>query len=184
MKSSIMEIEIQPKDLMVISIAIVPLILFGLLLWNQWAVFSTAQQDLKDEIAINDSLYSEKNLIIDLKAREDDLIRDFRLLEYMIPEETEYGDIIQHLQSVFLKHNLHVIRVKFDESVEKEGYIEIPIHITVNGQYEHVIGCLKDFKFGDRPFRVDEFYIDRESNTISQIHCDILSYAFFKTSSD
>lgn len=175
------QILIRPKDLISVSIALVVLLVFGLLVFNQWVNFSSTQRDLKEEKAILESLEAKKETLNKLKENEDRVIKELSSLQHMFSLDKGYVDIFNHLQSVFVEYDIQVIQIELADYVDKEGFSEIPIKISIKAQYVNIVNLLNDLKVGDKPFRVDNFYMDKADDINSVFYCDLLAYGFFKT---
>ncbi|NLN41885.1 MAG: hypothetical protein GX160_07890, partial [Clostridiales bacterium] len=84
---------------------------------------------------------------------------------------------------VFVKYNVQIIQLEFDNYIEKNDFNELPINISIKGQYSEIIDLLKEFRIGNRPLRIDELHMDG-GNDNSIVYCDILSYAFFRETAE
>lgn len=163
----------------------IPFILLLLILMtlNQWQIFSKAQSELEEEIAAIDSLKLKQETIKNLTENKNLLADSINSLQYMIPSNKEHSDLLGYLNSLFIKHNIQINYLEFSDHVEKEDFNEIPINISLKGQYNEIIDLLKEFRRGDRPLRIDELYMDGGHNN-SIIYCDIFAHAFFRETAE
>ena len=160
------------------TIPIIILLLLVLVSLNQWRIFSKTQHDLEEEIAAMESLKLKHETIMELTKDKNLLMDKVRSLKYMIPSHKDHADLLGYLDSVFVKYDVQIIQLEFDDYIEKDDFNEIPINISLKGQYSEIIDLLKEFRIGNRPLRIDGLHIDG-GNDNSIVYCDILSYAFF-----
>lgn len=165
------------------TIPIIILLLLVLVSLNQWRIFSKTQHDLEEEIAAMDSLKLKQDTIMELTKDKNLLMDKVKSLQYMIPSHKDHADLLGYLDSVFVKYNVQIIQLEFDNYIEKNDFNEIPINISIKGQYSEIIDLLKEFRIGNRPLRIDELHMDG-GNDNSIVYCDILSYAFFRETAE
>ena len=163
----------------------IPFILLLLILMtlNQWQIFSKAQSELEEEIAAIDSLKLKQETIKNFTENKNLLADSINSLQYMIPSNKEHSDLLGYLNSLFIKHNIQINYLEFSDHVEKEDFNEIPINISLKGQYNEVVNLLNEFRMGNRPLRIDELHIDIGDGS-SIVHCDILAYAFLRETAE
>lgn len=165
------------------TVSIVILFLLILMTLHQWRIFNKAQRELQDEIAAIDTLKLKQETIKDLTEDINLLTDNIKSLEYMIPSYKDHADLLGYLNSIFMKHNIQIIHLEFYDYVQKDNFNEIPINISLKGQYNEIIDLLKEFRRGDRPLRIDELYMDGGHNN-SIIYCDIFAHAFFRETAE
>lgn len=162
------------------TIALVILVLFLLLLVYQWRIFQNANTGLIEENAALESLRLEEETIDKLNQNKNLLRNNLNTLQNMIPSDRHHAAMLSYLHSIFTGHNIEVIELQFNDYVAQEGYEELPINISIKGEYGEVIALLKELRVGSKPFRIDELFMNGQDESGSILFCDVLACSFFK----
>ncbi|HZJ57065.1 MAG TPA: type 4a pilus biogenesis protein PilO [Clostridia bacterium] len=171
-------IQISPRDLVLASVFAVGLLVFIFLAINQWTQFTLAIGDLRLEEERSKTLAMDKEYLIRLGEKEDALLEQMISLEEMMPAEAGTSKLINYLNELLVKGNFHALQLDTHEFIKEDGYYAIPIKIVFEGEYEKIILFLKELRFGSRPFKITELYMDRNDSLPSKVHCEILAHGF------
>ncbi len=164
------------------TIAVVVLISIMLLLANQWRIICNAHKELNEEIAVMESLSLELDNINKLVEDKGLLMDRLDSLQNIIPSHKNHVDLLDYLISIFTEHNVQIIQLEFDSYIDKESYKELPVNLSMKGQYSDIIDVIEDFKMGSKPLRIDQLHMDKTDNHLT--YCDLLAYAFISDKAD
>ncbi|MGB3924729.1 MAG: type 4a pilus biogenesis protein PilO, partial [Caldicoprobacterales bacterium] len=103
-------------------------------------------------------------------------------LQNIIPSHKNHVDLLDYLISIFTEHNVQIIQLEFDSYIDKESYKELPVNLSMKGQYSDIIDVIEDFKMGSKPLRIDQLHMDKTDNHLT--YCDLLAYAFISDKAD
>lgn len=176
-----MSLKISAKEqLMIIgTAAFLLLVLFG---------FFVVYPNISKLIQINDEKSKLATEISSAEAalvRLKDLKRDASRLEanlaelkVRLPDEPEMPTMIIDLNKIAKDAGIEFIQITQAEWVEKTGYTEIPLKITMNGRYYDVIDFLYRLRFHSREIMVMSITIGEGPSGLPQISAIIEAKTF------
>jgi Tfp pilus assembly protein PilO len=73
----------------------------------------------------------------------------------MLPEDVNQDQVFTTVQKLSYKYGVSVSNMIFREAVDQEEYSELPVSITLQGDYSKVMAMLEDLTTGDRLVQLD-----------------------------
>ena len=79
------------------------------------------------------------------------------VLKVLIPETPQEEQVLRYFDYLAREYDLKVQQISFGgrEENEEEGYVRMPLSITIEGRYQHLIDLLDHLYNGERAMRVD-----------------------------
>lgn len=124
-----------------------------------------------------DSMLNHTSLNRDelLKAEE-----ELSFMQSIIPHSLDNASVLDYLDIVSIECNIEIISIAFEEDEDGDEYIQRPIHISIQGEYQYIMSFITQLRNGLRPFKVAEIKIERTDGYSELLYCELLLYAFIQ----
>ncbi|MEW6244734.1 MAG: type 4a pilus biogenesis protein PilO [Bacillota bacterium] len=147
------------KDILVFALVGVVLLSLALLSFRQVRALS----DVKARVAEEQVLLSQTRAILE-KMREAEkqavqLESQRMLLDRLLPGEPKEDELMLQLQLWADLADMQLMQVRFGDRVKKEGYLEMPVQITLEGKYHQMLVWLGHAESSERAVRIDEIKV-------------------------
>jgi len=107
----------------------------------------------------------------------------YERLKLMIPDNPEEEEILRIFAYIAEEYSFAVSEIRFGDRVlhQDNGYIEMPLIITMEGRYRDLTGILDHLHRGQRAIRVDDIGITLSVRPTAQIRVNLVASAFYAT---
>ncbi len=166
------------SNLLVVILAVITVTLMFLLLYIQFGALRAARDAVTEERAALARDQTRVQQLIKMKADAVGVQEQLNRLERMMPAEPDEDILLADLQAVAEACGLRLTQVRFEERVTKQGYIEMPFKLVVEGRYPELLDLLAGLRDGPRAVRIAELRIARLSEESPEIRADITASAF------
>lgn len=134
------------------------------------------------EIDSIEALIEEQQVLLqrmkDAEARSEELEVHLATLQKMIPEDPEQNRFLIWIQQVSSDASLKLSDVSFSEHTIEEGYVEMPVQLSLQGNYKNMLKFLSNLMYGERLVRVDDIDLSESGGNLS---VDIKINLFYKS---
>lgn len=149
------------KTLLIIALAVVAIIVGLFMIFLLASNIRYLKDETEDEkAALNQS---EIRLIQSLDyQRNAPLYQEkYDRLKFMIPLNPEEEEILRYFSYLAEEYGLTVSEIRFGDRLpyEEEGYIQMPLTITMEGRYRELVGLLDQVRRGNRAIRINDIVI-------------------------
>ncbi len=121
----------------------------------------TNLQDLREQVAEEEIAVTEARALLNRRlehqANAPEYEERIRVLELLVPEAPREDQLLRYFEYLAREYDLNIQQISFGEREENEeaGYVRMPLTITIEGRYQHLINLLDHLYNGDRAVRVD-----------------------------
>lgn len=109
-----------------------------------------------------------------------------RVLDLMMPETAQEEQILRYFHYLAEEHELNVQQINFGAGVpnEEQGYVSLPLSVTLEGRFINMIDLFAHLYRGSRAVRVDNISITLapNPNLPANIRASITAIAFHSIS--
>lgn len=131
---------------------------------------------VKADHMLNHNIPSRDEL---LKAEE-----ELNLMQEIIPHSLDNTSILDYFDAIGIECNVEIISIAFAEDEHMDEYIQRPVHMSMQGEYQYIISYISQLRDGIRPFKVADIKIERTGSDSDLLNCQLLLYAFVQKSSN
>jgi len=147
------------KDILVFALVGVVLLSVVLLLFRQVRALS----DVKARVAEEQVLLAQTRAILqkmqEAEKQAEQLENQHMLLDRLLPGEPREDELILQLQLWADLADMQLLQIRFGDRVKKEGYIEMPVQVTMEGKYHQMLVWLGHAESSERAVRIDEIKV-------------------------
>lgn len=119
-----------------------------------------------------------------LESRANEAVYREKAARYqaMIPSQPQEEVILRTIRRIAEEYDMRVLEVRFDERLPNpdNGLVQMPMVITIEGNYGSLIQMLDHLQWGGRAFRVDQVNISLTVAEQSGIRAVLTASAFFR----
>ncbi|MDO7788648.1 type 4a pilus biogenesis protein PilO [Desulforamulus aquiferis] len=159
-------------------IGIVALLLILLLIYKQVGLLNQARQELQTEQAAVTQATSQLQSLVKIRDQSEHFQQELKMLEEIMPKEPRENLLIKLLESKAAKSGMQIKQIKFGQYESKQEHYEIPIFLTLEGQYHGLLNLLDELQAGPRALRTEEVKIGKGGN-LSSIQVELTAKAFY-----
>jgi len=169
----------QSRKYLVIALGALVLIMAGVLIYVQYSVFRNIRAEIAEEDFALRAAQSRFNLLIEHFDRAPEYEMRLASARRMMPRDPAEEDILRYIQHLSEEFELQAAEIRFEGRSEEAAFGRMPITITMQGSYTGLRSLLKEFREGDRVFRVDNVRISRVGDNGTSIRIIISANAFY-----
>lgn len=167
------------STLFLIVFAIIAALVLGYFIYRQVGI----RADLHDEIEVEadrvSAAESRLDYLKDLAARSDEMEESLEIMAQLIPDHPLEPELIILLNDAAEAVDIGMLQVRFDERIEQEGYMEMPINLSFEGRYLQAIELLKSLAGSDRGIRIDDIRMGRGSEELPFLNILVRGSVFY-----
>lgn len=104
----------------------------------------------------------------DAEAKSAELEAQLMVLREMIPDGLEQNRFLVWIQQISSDASMKLTDVSFDEHVQEDGYMLMPLTLSMQGSYKGLLKLLSELMYNKRLVRVDDIDLT-ENNGILNI---------------
>lgn len=173
-----------PKKIAIIAVAVLIFIAGVVFIALQAANLRDLRLQVEEEkVALNLATNEFKQR---LDHRLNEQVYQNRLIVYkrMIPETPQEEEILRYFDYLAEEYNLRVLEILFAERVEnaEQGYVQMPLTITMEGNYSGLVGMLKYIRLEGRAVRVNVIRISLTGSFPANIRIVLNASTFYSLS--
>lgn len=172
-----MAIKITKSELPLL-LGIVALLLVLLLIYKQLGTFNQARLELQTEQEA--LLQASQNLQALTQVRDQAAHFEEQLLflEEVMPKKPREDLLIKSVQTMAIESGMELKQIKFETYEARQEHIEIPIKLSLEGQYHGLLNFLESIQNGPRAIRIEEVRIGKGWE-ISSATVELTAKAFY-----
>ncbi len=129
-----------------------------------------------------EALIEEQQVLLqrmkDAEVLSEELEAHLITLQKLIPEEPEQNRFLIWIQQVSSDASLKLSDVTFSEHTIEDGYVVMPVQLSLQGNYKNVLKLLTSLMYGERLVRVDDIDLTNSEGSLS---VDIKINLFYKS---
>jgi Tfp pilus assembly protein PilO len=175
------------KTMIIIVISVVAMIIGLAMIFLQVNNLNTLRASVEDEKLALTQAEALLNQRLEYQANAPLYREKAARLKQMIPDQPQEEEILRLINLMVEEYDLRIHEIRFDTMVPdaENGYVRMPLTITIEGSYSSLIDLLDHLQWSGRAFRVDQISIALAGNPQGEIRTVILASAFFTlTASD
>lgn len=165
-----------------IALAVVVLAIIVFLIYGQYSM----HQDLVDRVEEEDlkvaRLTARLESLRQLSQKEDEMRAQMALLDQLMPCNPLEDDLIRSLQRSADAAEISMMHIRFGEridSIDSEDYVEMPLNLSFEGRYVHLVQLLSHIENSPRAIRIDEVDMGRGRAELPYLSISVRGSAFY-----
>ncbi len=147
----------------------------------------TNLQGLREQVAEEEMAVNQARALLNRRMEHRENAPEYEerieVLKVLIPESPQEEQVLRYFDYLAREYDLNVQQISFGgrEENEEEGYVRMPLSITIEGRYQHLIDLLDHLYTGDRAVRVDNVGISMAESPEhrANIRASISASAFY-----
>ena len=145
----------------------------------QWKTLQTEKVRVEDEQQQLGLAQSRLLGMMSLEKNKDELNADYELVVGLLPSLPSEDGIIRDIQSGADLSGMHFVFIRFGERILGEGYMEMPVNLSFEGNYHQVLHFLDYLQVYERAMRIDELRLDQSNSDDGKMMVSIVASAFY-----
>ncbi|MCC7193073.1 MAG: type 4a pilus biogenesis protein PilO [Phycisphaeraceae bacterium] len=139
-----------------------------------------ARREVKQKQAKLEQLEAATRNIADLGVEIDKLSEAIQVFEQKLPAEREVEVILKQVWELAARHNLTPKSIRTDKPVPAAGYSELPIRLTILGDFDGFYSFLLDLEKLKRITRMPQMTVKKIPPQEGQMQADFVLSIFFE----
>lgn len=168
------------RKYLIIALAVVVIALAGLLIYFQYSKLMDLRAEVEEEeIALEAARATlERRFEYQQRADEYEERLDYALAK--MPTRAEEEGVLRYIHHLAGEYDLRPVEITFEEHYQaEEGYMNMPLSITIEGSYNGIRRLFNDLYSGDRAVRIDNFDVTRAGGNGLDLQVNISAYTFY-----
>lgn len=153
----------QIPQIAVVTFFTICIVVLGYLILKEVGQISIMNREIVkkyEEIAV---MRGTVNKLREMEKNAGEMEARMQAIREMIPEEPFENDVLEYLQNNAKSAPAVMELVRFEERVQGQGFVEMPISLTFNSSYKGFLNLMTGIMYGDRLFRTDEVRIENKA---------------------
>ncbi|CCO08883.1 type 4a pilus biogenesis protein PilO [Desulforamulus hydrothermalis] len=156
-----------------------------MLLWPVYSRFSTllaVRQQAADE---QDALLQDRlrlQALVQVKGQAARLQQQLSTLQGLLPDRPDEGGLLNEWQGMANDTGLQLLQVQFADYLPQKEYVEMPVTIVLEGQYEGLLAFLAELQQGARAVKVKEIKIGKGRQEAPLMRVELTAGVFYTVS--
>ncbi|MBM7854065.1 type IV pilus assembly protein PilO [Desulfohalotomaculum tongense] len=163
--------------IIILGAVLLALVLF--LVYNQLGALNAAREAAAKERAAIVDVQRRLQQLTTVKKRAQDLNQQLKRCNRLLPPEPNEAELINDIKNYAYRSNVHFIQIRFQKYVPKQGYVEMPFKMVLEGEYHQLLNLLQYLQDGPRLVRIDEVKIGKGREELPVVRVDISGSAFY-----
>lgn len=163
------------------------LVLLAVPLASWWFVFKAqneeiaqAKQEIEHKEAMLEKLDAATAQTDDLAKVNEDIWKEIQVIESRLPSDKEVAVILQQVAQIALSNNLKLPKVKSAKPVSAAAYMEQPLEMKIEGDFDAFYTFLLEVERLDRITRMPEMSIKRSKDGDGMIEAEFTLSIYFE----
>lgn len=151
-----------------------------ILIYVQYNTLGELREEVQEEEIAVESAQAQVNQLMTHRDRAEEYRNRLDFAKSKIPNQPREEEVLRYLQQLVNQHDLKAVEISFAERVEEEGYISMPLSMTIEGSYSGIRQLLYHLRGGDRAVRVDDLSLSRAGDDGSDLQISISANTFYR----
>ncbi len=170
----------EKRKILIIALAVVLIILVGVLIYFQYNTLINLRAEVEEEEAALDAARATLERRLEHQQREDEYEERLDYALSKMPTQAEEEEVLRYIHHLAAEYDLRPVEISFGDHYQAdEGYMNMPLSITIEGRYNGIRRMFSDLYSGDRAFRIDNFNITRAGGNGASLQVNISAYTFY-----
>lgn len=143
---------------------------------------SVRSQIDQEQLAVNSAISNIQKMML-LKEQAPEMEKKLAVINQCIPLQANEEALISEFNRLANHYGIQLVQLNFEPQVAKQGYVEIPLIIIVEGRYFNLVSLLTEMQSGSRTLRIDEFKMGPGQQGLPYLKTEIKVSAFYQTGS-
>ncbi len=161
---------------------VLAIVILGIMIFLIYGQFS-ARQDLVDRVQEEDMnvvrLAARLENLRQLAQREDEMRTQMALLDRLMPGSSEEDSLIRILQRSADAAEISMVHIRFGERIDRDDHVEMPLSLSFEGRYQHLVDLLDNIENSPRAIRIDELEMGRGRAELPYLSISVRGSAFY-----
>lgn len=149
------------KLILVILIGIAVIGFLGYSSFNKFKTISSLEKVIEEKNTKLEAAENKLDMLIKLKQNRRLYAEKKESFEKVIPTTPQEKEVYEFVKEIADKYNVVIEGMGFQDKINREHYVEIPINLQIAGSYNGVIHVLDELQYGERMINVMEVGIAR-----------------------
>ena len=158
---------------------VVALVFLAFLLYVQIGALRTAWQNLSIEKTSLTQVQAHLQVLLGAREQYDGLQELLIRFNRLVPAQPDESVLLDDLQIVANASSTDFNQIQFDNRVNQQGYVEMPIKLTFMGRYQELLNLVERLQNGPRVIRIDEIKLGKGNQDQLRLRADITASAFY-----
>lgn len=168
----------QRKNVPVMLLGVAALLFVCFLLYNQINALKSARAELADNRDALAQARTRMQNLIQIKGKSTELQEKMVQIEKALPTNPQQNYLIEQINSIFIKAGVDLLQVSFKEHVTQKGYVEIPIDLTCQGNFNDLYNLISGLQNATRAMRINAIKLT-DSQDPTCLKADIAVSVFY-----
>ncbi|SHE61218.1 type IV pilus assembly protein PilO [Desulforamulus putei DSM 12395] len=150
-----------------------------LLVYSQFSTLRAVRQQVT---AQQDALQQARlrlQALAQVKGQADRLQQQLSTLQGLLPDRPDEGGLLAEWQGMANDCGLQLLQVQFADYLQQKEYVEMPVTIVLEGQYEGLLAFLMDLQQGTRAVKVKEIKIGKGRQEAPLMRVELTAAVFY-----
>ena len=165
------------RTAVILTLAIVAAIIGAILIYVQVGINRTLKEEALAEQLKLTQAQAQLARYHQLRDNAPVYREQLAVLKRMIPADPGEELLIRQIYYLADDAKLRVNEIRFGTRAKKNGYVEIPLEITLEGGFQGLLKTLSDLRAGSRAIRVHNVRVSKQGDT--KVRITISANAFY-----
>ncbi len=171
---------INVRQVLIAVVCVVAAAVLVLVLYGQYGRLQEARTTVNEERQALELAEARLARLEDLKEEEDVLRARAAFAEGLIPEQPSEDVLLNYLQAAANQSGIRFVQIRFQDRVQEERFVEMPLTMTFEGRYQELLSLLQKLRNGSRLVNVENVRIGQGQELFPQIRVEMAGRAFYK----
>lgn len=167
------------RKYMVIALAVLVVVLSAVLIYVQANTLSDLREQVEEEEIAVLTAQTRLNTLMQHRNNAEEYEQRLRDAKRKIPDQAGEEEILRYIHRLADNNDLKAVEIRFGGRSEAEGYIAMPLSITLEGGFQDTRILLRQLRNGDRAIRVDDIRLNRMGDAGASLRINISANAFY-----
>jgi len=170
----------EKRKILIIALAVVVIALTGVLIYFQYNTLMDLRAEVEEEEIALDAARATLERRLEHQQRADKYEERLDYALSKMPTQAEEEEVLRYIHHLAGEYDLRPVEIAFaDHYQAEEGYMNMPLSITIEGRYNGIRRMFNDLYSGDRAVRIDDFDITRAGGNGAYLQVNISAYTFY-----
>lgn len=170
------------KTIIAAALAVVVIIAGLVLIYYQFSNLRDLRAEVEEEETALLQAREELNRRQAIRADEQHYREQVDAFEKMIPANPEEEEVLRYFDRLAEEYDFRVIEIRFEgrQAFEEQGYVKMPLRISLEGSYRGLSNLLGHLYEGERAVRVDDVRISGAPEDPEKLPINLSANAFYR----
>lgn len=158
------------------------IVVLGIMIFLIYGQYSARQDLVKrvEEESLNVvRLNARLESLRQLAEREDEMRTQMALLDQLLPGSSEEDSLIRILQRSADAAQISMVHIRFGERIDRDDHVEMPLSLSFEGRYQHLVDLLDNIENSPRAIRIDEVEMGQGRIQLPYLAINVRGSAFY-----